>query len=137
MFDNGILSVIQARHLWKDTTPHPDQLNVPTRRIRHDRIDTIITTEHGDRFCVCPQTTQIRAMQSQGVEMSRRSVKWGCSAAVYDLTCEATARCRLAAASSDDCTIHEVRLSGSFPGSTATFCCTITSFAAEPRCSCT
>ena len=32
-------------------------------------------------------------MQFQGVEMSRRTVKWGCPAAAYDFTCEGQAEC--------------------------------------------
>ena len=65
LFDNGALPVIEEHHLWKDTNPHPDQLHLPTRPMRQDRIDTITNTEFGDNYCMCPQIGLLRLMQFQ------------------------------------------------------------------------
>ncbi len=92
-YEAGILSVIPGRHLWdRKDNPHREQLAEPTRLLESRR-DTVVTTEHGDLYCVCPQTAALRRMNCQGYEKVRGTVKWTCPAAAYGFECAGRAQC--------------------------------------------
>ena len=70
LFEADILSVIANRNLWQDENLDSDQLRVATRSLDENQFDTLLRTEHGDLYCKCPQSEQIRPMHYQGYEKS-------------------------------------------------------------------
>ena len=53
----------------------------------------MLVTEHGDLYCKCPHSKQIRLMHHQGYEKKRGTVKWACPATVNDFECKGRAEC--------------------------------------------
>ena len=93
LFEAEVLAVIANRNLWQDKNLDPDQLRVATRCLDENTIDTMLRTEHGDLYCRCPQSREIRPMHYQGYEKKRGTLKWACPAAVYDLQCQGQDEC--------------------------------------------
>ena len=93
LFEADILAVIDNRNLWQDNNLDPDQLKVPTRCLDKDKIDTLLRTEHGDLYCKCPQSQEIRLTHYQGYEKKRGTLKWAYPAAVNDLDCKGQDEC--------------------------------------------
>ena len=87
LFEADILSVIANRNLWQDENLDSDQLRVATRCLDENKFDTLLRTEHGDLYCKCPASEQIRPMHYQGYEKKRGTLKWACPAAVNDFQC--------------------------------------------------
>ena len=93
MFEADILSVIANRNLWQDENLDSDQLRVATRCLDENKFDTVLRTEHGDLYCKCPESEQIRPMHYQGYEKQRGTLKWACPAAVNDFQCQGRDEC--------------------------------------------
>ncbi len=93
LFEADILPVIDTRNLWNEINLDPDQLEVPTRALDENAVDTMLVTERGDLYCKCPHSKQIRLMHHQGYEKKRGTVKWACPAAVNDFECKGRAEC--------------------------------------------
>ena len=77
LFEADILSVIANRNLWQDENLDSDQLRVATRCLDENKFDTLLRTEHGDLYCKCPESEQIRPMHYQGYEKKARHAQVG------------------------------------------------------------
>lgn len=53
----------------------------------------MIHTEKGEVFCVCPQTSEQRALAFQGFESDRNTLKYRCQAAAYGFDCPGKDAC--------------------------------------------
>ncbi|MDE0553926.1 MAG: transposase [Candidatus Poribacteria bacterium] len=109
VYEKGILPVIDNRNLWRDDNPHPDQLELPTRALYDDADETILYNEHGQHFCRCPKSGEIRPMYYQGREAVRGTVKWICPASAYGITCQGRQACYKAAGLEADASTRVVR----------------------------
>ena len=147
LFEADILPVIDTRNLWDEINLDPDQLDVPTRALDENVIDTMLVTERGDLYCKCPHSKQIRLMHHQGYEKKRGTVKWlvrlrstissarvepnatkaamsespprpeWCESKWTRTTFETTVHCRLRPTSGNGCIEKDPPVSGSFPES--------------------
>ena len=88
--DNGIKPIIDNRTLWRDEHGKP-------RQLFPDRADTILYDELGQLYCQCPSERRgedkIRELAFVGYEKDRRTLKFRCPAAAYDLDCPGRALC--------------------------------------------
>ncbi len=77
----------------RDGPGHDPSLTV-TRPLDPDRADTIVHSERGELFCVCPETGERRNMAFEGFERDRETLKCRCPAAAYGFDCAGRASCR-------------------------------------------
>lgn len=76
--------VIDIRALWKGDK---------TRPLFSDRVDSFIYDEKGNVSCVCPVTSETRAMSFWGFEKDRDSLKFRCPASTGGFECKGKAEC--------------------------------------------
>ena len=88
--DYGIKPVIDKRVLWREN--HSDQ-EASTRSLFADRVDPFIYDEHGQLYCVCPDTGEQRELSFCGYEADRRTLKYRCPAAANGFDCKGRASC--------------------------------------------
>jgi len=74
----GIKPVIDISTAWKKES---------TRCLDPDKADSIIYDEKGRLSCVCPWSGDVREMAFMGFEKDRKTLKYRCPAAAYDLDC--------------------------------------------------
>jgi hypothetical protein len=96
--DYGIRPLIDTRELWREEKQHPayDPSQPITRPLFPARVDTIVHTEKGRVHCICPQTGVQRDLAFQGFEADRKTLKYRCPAAAYDLDCQGREACHRA-----------------------------------------
>ena len=98
--DYAIRPLIDTRELWREEKQQPDyDPSKPiTRPLDPARADTIVHTEKGSLYCVCPVTQEQRDLAFQGFEADRNSLKYRCPAAAYGLECQGQTECHQAGA---------------------------------------
>jgi hypothetical protein len=79
-------SVIDIRNMWKDG--EGTRLLEGHDNVAHDYKGTV--------YCYCPETGQRREMANGGFEKDRMTLKKGCPAKAYGITCEGQAQCPVA-----------------------------------------
>ncbi len=80
----GIRPVIQTRRMWKEEA---------TRALFQSKADTILYDEMGRVSCECPWSGEVREMSFSGFEKERKTLKYRCPAAAYDLDCAGRRMC--------------------------------------------
>lgn len=95
----GIRPLIEPRELWKQERQEGghDPSRAITRPLYPDRADTIVHTEKGEVYCLCPRTGRQRPMAFQGFEAKRGTLKYRCPAAAYGDFCQGRQLCYRAA----------------------------------------
>ena len=93
--DYGIRPLVDTRLLWRDekALPDYDPSQPILRPLYTERVDTVLQSEKGEVIGRCPATGEERPMAFSGFESDRRTLKYRCPAATYDLTCKGQAAC--------------------------------------------
>jgi hypothetical protein len=93
--DHAIRPLIDTREMWREEKQEAgyDPTQVITRPLYPERVDTIIHSEKGEVFCVCPQTSEQRPLAFQGFEADRNTLKYRCPAAAYGFECAGKEAC--------------------------------------------
>ena len=91
LHERGVTPFIETRRMWKDE-PLGD-IRKPTRALCEDRVDTMVYTECGKVYCVCPQSGEVRPMFYAGFEKKRQTLKYRCPAVEYGLHCAGRDEC--------------------------------------------
>lgn len=98
--EHGIKPVIDSRRLWKDEKREAgyDASREITRALDPQSTDTVVYSERGRVYCVCPATGTQRAMAFWGFEADRETLRFRCPAAAHTgVTCAGRAACERAA----------------------------------------
>ncbi len=81
--------------MWRAETGEPGHDS--SRAISHspdpDRADTMVQSERGEPFRICPQSGGPRATAFEGFERDRETLKYRCTAAAYEFDCAGRAAC--------------------------------------------
>ncbi|MFQ5487296.1 MAG: transposase [Gammaproteobacteria bacterium] len=96
LWDNhAIRPLIDTREMWREEKRMPDYdpQKPVTRPLYSQRADTIVHTEKGRVFCVCPVSQEQRDLAFQGFEADRNTLKYRCPAAAYGFACSGKERC--------------------------------------------
>ena len=91
LHERGVTPFIETRRMWKDE-PLGD-IRKPTRALCEDRVDTMVYTECGKVYCVCPQSGEVRPVAYAGFEKKRQTLKYRCPAVEYGLHCAGRDEC--------------------------------------------
>jgi hypothetical protein len=93
--DHQIRPLIDTREMWREEKQEPgyDPKQTITRPLNPERADTIIHSEKGEVFCVCPQSSEQRPLAFQGFEADRNTLKYRCPAAAYGFECAGKDAC--------------------------------------------
>lgn len=93
--EQAIRPLIDTRELWREEkqAPNYDPHQAITRPLNPAQADTMIHTEKGEVFCVCPQTGEQRLLAFQGFESDRNTLKYRCPAAAYGFDCPGKDAC--------------------------------------------
>ena len=81
--------------MWRAERDEPGHdASVPvTRPLDPDRADTMVHSERGELFCICPETGEQRSMAFEGFERDRETLKCRCPAAAGGFDCAGRAAC--------------------------------------------
>ena len=93
--DYRIRPLVDTRLLWRSEKKEAgyDPSKPITRSRDPDRADTLVYTEKGELFCICPETGEQRPLAFHGFEADRTCLKYRCPAAAYDIDCAGRAAC--------------------------------------------
>ena len=82
----GIHPIIDKRSDWREETD-------ATKALFPERADTVVYDVKGKVSCVCPKTGEMRPMAPWGYEKDRGTLKYRCSARVYEFECKGMPLC--------------------------------------------
>ncbi len=93
--DYRIRPLVDTRLLWRSEKKEAgyDPSKPITRPRDPDRADTLVYTEKGELFCICPEIREQRPLAFHGFEADRTCLKYRCPAAAYDIDCAGRAAC--------------------------------------------
>jgi hypothetical protein len=90
-----IKPLIDTREMWREEKQAADYdpKKPITRALNKDKSDTIVYTEKGQVYCVCPVKGEVREMTFQGFEADRDTLKYRCPAAANGFCCQGQRQC--------------------------------------------